>query len=95
MSNKGSHGGTTDKGQWINTTVYNKNDLVKLNGLQYVSKKDNNVNIIPSSDPTKWQQIRVTQKTSFINNTNINEIDGHNIQERQSLSQVLRPKADE
>ena len=95
MSNRGSHGGTTDRGAWINTTVYNKNDLVKLNGLQYVSKKDNNVNIIPSSDPTKWQQIRVTQKTSFINNTNINEIDGHNIEERQSLSKALRPKADE
>lgn len=95
MSNKGSHEGTTDRGAWVNSTVYTKNDLVKFNGLQYVSKKNNNVNIIPSSDVTKWQLIRVTQKTSFINNSNINTIDGHEIQEKQSLSQVLRPKADE
>ena len=36
-----------------------------------------------------------TQKTSFINNTNQQVIDGQTVKERQSLSKALRPKADE
>lgn len=95
MSNKGSHDGTIDRGSWVNTTLYDKNDLVNFNGLYYVSKVNGNVNIIPSSDATKWQAIRATQKTSFINNTNVTTIDGHSIDEKQSLSKALRPKADE
>lgn len=39
--------------------------------------------------------VRQTQKTSFINNTNTDVIDGHNTVEKQSLSKALRPKADE
>lgn len=38
---------------------------------------------------------RNTQKTSFINNTNTDTIAGEVVEERQSLSQALRPKADE
>ena len=38
---------------------------------------------------------RETQKTSFINNTNETEIDGQTVKEKQSLSQALKPKADE
>lgn len=41
------------------------------------------------------KSVRQTQKTSFINNTNINEIDGHDVVEKQSLSKAMRPKADE
>ena len=37
---------------------------------------------------------RKTQKGTFINNTNTSEIGGETVQERQSISQVLRPKAD-
>jgi hypothetical protein len=37
---------------------------------------------------------RNTLKTSFINNTNTNTIGGDTVQERQSLSQALKPKAD-
>ena len=37
---------------------------------------------------------RQTYKTTFINNTNTNEIDGEVVEERQSLSKALRPKAD-
>jgi hypothetical protein len=36
-----------------------------------------------------------TQKTSFINNTNEQVINGETVKERQSLSKALRPKADE
>jgi hypothetical protein len=95
MSNKGTHDGKTNKGLWANTTVYSKDDIVKFNGWEYVSKVNNNTGVIPSADVTKWQQIRQTQKTSFINNNNTNVIDGHTVKEKQSLSQALRPKADE
>jgi hypothetical protein len=37
---------------------------------------------------------RYTQKTSFINNTNTNTINGEQVEERQSLSKALKPKAD-
>ena len=37
---------------------------------------------------------RQTQKASFINNTNTNEINGETVQERQAVSKALRPKAD-
>lgn len=37
---------------------------------------------------------RQTQKGSFINNTNTNQIGGETVEERQSLSKALRPKAD-
>ena len=37
---------------------------------------------------------RNTQKTTFINNTNQNQIGGENVKEKQSLSKALRPKAD-
>jgi hypothetical protein len=38
--------------------------------------------------------LRQTQKTSFINNTNTSTINGEVVEERQSLSKALRPKAD-
>lgn len=95
MSNRGSHDGTVNQGLWIAGSTYQKNDLVKFNNLEYVSKVDNNSNVIPSSDVAKWQQLRITQKTSFINNETVSVIDGHNIKEKQSLSKALRPKADE
>ena len=37
---------------------------------------------------------RFTQKGSFINNTNVNTINGEQVEERQALSKALRPKAD-
>jgi hypothetical protein len=94
MSNRGSHDGTVNQGLWTVGATYQKNDLVKFNNIEYVSKANNNVGIRPSADITKWQQIRVTQKTSFINNNTTNVIDGHNIEEKQSLSKALRPQAD-
>jgi hypothetical protein len=41
------------------------------------------------------KDVRLTQKTSFINNDNSAVIDGRTVQEKQSLSKALRPKADE
>lgn len=40
------------------------------------------------------QQIRQTQKAGFINNTNTSTINGQTVIERQSLHQILRPRAD-
>ena len=37
---------------------------------------------------------RSTQKTGFINNTASSTIAGETVEERQSLSEALRPKAD-
>ena len=58
-------------------------------------------------DGTRWVKVqddirmtlsntleRQTYKTTFINNTNTNEIDGETVEERQSLSKALRPRAD-
>ena len=58
-------------------------------------------------DGTRWVKVtddarmtlsntldRYTQKTSFINNTNTNTINGEVVEERQSLSKALKPKAD-
>lgn len=41
------------------------------------------------------KEVRITQKTSFINNPTVNTINGKQIKEKQSLSKALRPKADE
>ena len=41
------------------------------------------------------KDVRLTQKTTFINNPAVNTINGKQIKEKQSLSKALRPKADE
>ena len=47
------------------------------------------------SDVFLNKEVRITQKTSFINNPIVNTINGKQIKEKQSLSKALRPKADE
>ena len=50
---------------------------------------EDNVRVNLSNTDTKQ-----TQKGGFVNNTNTNQIGGETVQERQSLSQALKPKAD-
>jgi hypothetical protein len=96
MSNAGSHDNTSNRGQWDADTLYNIGDRVRFNSLDYVCKTDGNQGNIPAVDTVKWQAVRLTQKTSFINNSDVTcNIDGHEVKERQTLSQALRPKADE
>jgi hypothetical protein len=38
--------------------------------------------------------VRQTQKSTFINNTTVSTIDGNTVKEKQSLSKALRPEAD-
>ena len=47
------------------------------------------------SDAYLDKDVRLTQKTTFINNNKVATINGKQIKEKQSLSQALRPKADE
>jgi len=81
------------RGVFDSTVSYAVNDLINYGTVQYIA-------IVPSLDknpidyPTFWRVIRTTQKTGFINNTNINIINGESVPERQALSKVLRPKAD-
>tara|TARA_E500000178_G_scaffold286491_1_gene288296 strand:- start:530 stop:1693 length:1164 start_codon:yes stop_codon:yes gene_type:complete len=44
--------------------------------------------------PLSNTDTKQTQKGTFINNTNTNEISGDQVQERQSISKALKPKAD-
>ena len=44
--------------------------------------------------PLSNTDTKQTQKGTFINNTNTNDIGGDQVKERQSISQALRPKAD-
>jgi hypothetical protein len=72
---------------------YGLNDLVTFGGIEYVAKI-NNIGQEPLDNPTVWRQVRKTEKTSFINNTNVNTINGEQVVERVSLSKALKPKAD-
>jgi len=46
-------------------------------------------------DRFEGKDTRLTQKTSFINNTKTDVINGNVVKEKQSLSKALRPQADE
>jgi hypothetical protein len=50
---------------------------------------------VVSGQRFEGKDIRKTQKTSFINNDTVTNIDGHQVKEKQSLSKALRPQADE
>lgn len=83
----------TARGVYSDTTTYAINDMVSSGGYQYVAIAPS-TGMDPLLNPTYWKQIRATQKTGFINNTNINNIGGEQVPERQSLSKALKPRAD-
>ena len=64
------------------------NRLFRFNGKGWVKMEDNVRHTLTNTDN------RATQKSTFINNTNVNVIGGDDVTERQSLSKALRPKAD-
>ena len=87
-----------ENGQFHLRTDYYPNRLFRFNGDHWVKYEDN-VRMTMTNTPANGQplpnsQTRQTQVTSFINNTNTATIAGHVIQERQALSQALKPKAD-
>ena len=91
------------EGQFHLRTDYLPNRLFRFNGVRWIKFEDNvrmTMNNLGSENvaedaPFEGKDIRQTQKTSFINNTNVRQIDGHTVKEKQSLSKALRPEADE
>jgi hypothetical protein len=67
---------------------YYPNRLFRFNGANWMKIEDNVRMTLTNTDT------RNTQKAGFINNTKVNTIGGKPVPERQSISQVLKPKAD-
>lgn len=85
------------EGQFYLRTDYLPNRLFRYDGKNWIKFEDN-VRMINTTkgqtqtiDPTSF---RNSQKAGFINNTNTATIAGKVVQEKQSLSKALRPKAD-
>jgi hypothetical protein len=91
------------EGQFALRKDYLPHRLFRFNGSRWVKFEDNvrmTMNNLGSEnvgqdDLFEGKDIRQTQKTTFINNTTTNEIDGHTVKEKQGLSKALRPQADE
>jgi hypothetical protein len=91
------------EGQYHLRKDYMPNRLFRFNGARWVKIEDvkrmtmSNLGASDtgSGDQFPGKDVRLTQKTSFINNTNTDCIDGRVVEEKQSLSKALRPKADE
>lgn len=93
------------EGQFHLRTDYFPNRLFRYNGTHWIKFEDNvrmtmtnnyDANT-PNQDSSKTPystKIRETQKMGFINNNNTETIAGKVVQERQALSKVLKPKAD-
>lgn len=75
-------------GDYFLRTDFAPTRLFRFDGTRWVKQEDN-VRMTLSNTNT-----RSTQKGTFVNNTNTSEIAGDTVEERQSLSQALRPKAD-
>jgi len=91
------------EGQFALRTDYLPNRLFRFNGARWVKIEDDvrmtMSNLGPSDVESgarfEGKDSRQTQKSSFINNPTENTISGKTVKERQSLSQALKPKADE
>jgi hypothetical protein len=89
------------KGQFYLRTDYMPNRLYRWDNGHWVKYEDNvrmTLNNLGNEDVASGafagKQVRQTQKTGFINNTNTATIAGEVVQERQALSKALRPRAD-
>ena len=79
---------TADSGDYFLRTDFMPNKLFRYDGAKWVRQEDSVRMTLSNTN------LRQTQKTSFINNTNTATIGNNEIEERQSLSKALRPKAD-
>jgi len=78
----------SDKGDYFLRTDFLPNRLFRYDGGRWIKMEDNVRMTLTNTDQ------RSTQKGTFINNTKSTNIAGETVQERQSLSKALRPKAD-
>ena len=76
------------EGDYFLRTDFMPNRLFRYSGQRWIKMEDNVRHTLSNSDT------RLTQKGTFVNNTNTNNIAGDVVEERQSLSKALRPKAD-
>ncbi len=88
------------EGQFCLRTDFMPNRLFRFNGKRWVKYEDNIRMTMNNKGPGQEDafmpgEIRTTQKGTFVNNTTVNNINGNQVEERQSLSKALRPKADE
>ena len=88
-------------GQFFLRTDYLPNRLFRYNGKHWIKFEDNvrmtlnNFGIQDVSTGTfAGSAVRQTEKSSFINNTTTATIAGQVVQEKQALSKVLKPRAD-
>ena len=77
-----------EEGDYFLRTDFLPNRMFRYDGARWVKVNDD---IRMTLSNTLERQ---TYKTTFINNTNTSQIDGETVEERQSLSKALRPKAD-
>ena len=77
------------EGDYILRTDFFPNRLYRFNGISWAKIEDNIRHTLTNTND------RQTQKATFINNTNVSTIGGDSVEERQSLSKALRPKADD
>ena len=90
-------------GQFALRTDYLPNRLFRFDGRRWTKFEDNvrmTMNNLGASDVAAGgtyagKDIRQTQKATFVNNTTVATIDGHETKEKQSLTKALRPQADE
>lgn len=75
-------------GDYFLRTDFMPHRMFMFDGLKWIRVKDD-VRMTMTPSPA-----RLTQKGTFINNTTTNIIGGEIVEERQSLSKALRPKAD-
>lgn len=78
----------SERGDYFLRTDFSPKRLFKYDGVRWVKIQDGVRMTLSNTDD------RLTQKGTFVNNTNSSEIGGEIVEERQSLSTALRPKAD-
>ena len=76
------------KGDYFLRTDLFPNRLFRYDGSRWVKMEDAVRHNLSNTDNKQ------PQKGQFINNSNTSEIGGETVKERQSLSQALKPKAD-
>jgi hypothetical protein len=74
---------------------YNGTRWVKVEDVKRMTMNNLGASDTGTGDTFAGKDVRQTQKTSFINNDNTDCIDHRVVEEKQSLSKALRPKADE
>lgn len=90
------------KGQFHLRTDYKPTRLFRFDGSRWVKQEDNvrmTMSNLGGSDVAAGADFagkdeRQNQKSSFINNPRVNNINGNQVAEKQSLSKALKPKAD-